>query len=484
MYDCSNKVGESCYRLIARNGEFIYLRTTGFLDIDHENQVGSFVCRNTLVSEDEGVYRIRKMKERFDMIIKEESLSTSSDCVVRGPVTEKEMEHAVINMLPHQSEASTSEGESSASIELFPIGNYHNERSLKSPLNYRVPKPETILEPICRSVRVIEASTRRRSDSEDDAVKTRQVFTSNTQNTPASPSSIDKLSTLRRSQAKTEHLGGGKRLPGSQKPISTLPEPMSPPTQQPPQGHKVATTPDLALVKVEPTVARDARVPPLPTSADYFDQSINQPYNNMNSRYLSANAGKPMLKPRFTNPIHNKQRDFCSSVGGFNYHQADTETVKSFNGIESSHSYRPDQMMLKRTHSGDDCNASNFSGSLATADGTELSAKRRVLVTCIGPKTNDTDPQQYILANYEDSGVDHMSDGGSSGNGVQHQMCLFIMCIYCLFLQFDPRSCHRPALVPSKTRNCFSTQTSMTWALATKSPVIRYNFYSQYINIF
>lgn len=43
--------GISCYRLLAKTGEFIYLRTHGYLEYDKDTQTfESFVCINTLIS--------------------------------------------------------------------------------------------------------------------------------------------------------------------------------------------------------------------------------------------------------------------------------------------------------------------------------------------------------------------------------------------------------------------------------------------------
>ncbi|XP_030765878.1 circadian locomoter output cycles protein kaput-like isoform X2 [Sitophilus oryzae] len=68
MYDKGESRGNSCYRLKSRNGEFIYLKTFGFLEIDKKGIVESFVCVNTLVNEDEGQMEIREMKRRYGAI--------------------------------------------------------------------------------------------------------------------------------------------------------------------------------------------------------------------------------------------------------------------------------------------------------------------------------------------------------------------------------------------------------------------------------
>lgn len=69
MYDRGESRGSSCYRLQSRNGQFIYLRTFGFLEIDDQGIVESFVCVNTLVPEQEGKQLINDMKKRYSALI-------------------------------------------------------------------------------------------------------------------------------------------------------------------------------------------------------------------------------------------------------------------------------------------------------------------------------------------------------------------------------------------------------------------------------
>ncbi|CAH1970478.1 unnamed protein product [Acanthoscelides obtectus] len=69
MYDRGESRGSSCYRLQSRNGQFIFLRTFGFLEIDDQGTVESFVCINTMVSESEGMHLINEMKKRYSALI-------------------------------------------------------------------------------------------------------------------------------------------------------------------------------------------------------------------------------------------------------------------------------------------------------------------------------------------------------------------------------------------------------------------------------
>ncbi|KAL0115866.1 hypothetical protein PUN28_011027 [Cardiocondyla obscurior] len=66
MYDRAETFGSSCYRLLTKTGKFIYLKTYGILEFDQDTHtVESFVCVNTLVSEEEGIKLIKEMKERY-----------------------------------------------------------------------------------------------------------------------------------------------------------------------------------------------------------------------------------------------------------------------------------------------------------------------------------------------------------------------------------------------------------------------------------
>ncbi|XP_023727039.1 neuronal PAS domain-containing protein 2 isoform X2 [Cryptotermes secundus] len=69
MYDRGKATyGRSCYRLLSKTGQFIYLRTHGYLEYDKDTQnIVSFICINTLVSEEEGMQLVQEMKSRFSV---------------------------------------------------------------------------------------------------------------------------------------------------------------------------------------------------------------------------------------------------------------------------------------------------------------------------------------------------------------------------------------------------------------------------------
>ncbi|XP_018317009.1 circadian locomoter output cycles protein kaput isoform X2 [Mycetomoellerius zeteki] len=85
MYDRAEMCGSSCYRLLTKNGEFIYLRTHGYLEIDRDmNTVESFVCVNTMVTEEEGIQLIKEMKMRFSATVSASSRSLIPDIDIKA----------------------------------------------------------------------------------------------------------------------------------------------------------------------------------------------------------------------------------------------------------------------------------------------------------------------------------------------------------------------------------------------------------------
>lgn len=74
MYFKGQSFGKSCYRLLSKNGEFVYMTTHGYLELNpNEESIQSFMCINTLVSAEEGKKEIQKMRERFTPIIRTQS---------------------------------------------------------------------------------------------------------------------------------------------------------------------------------------------------------------------------------------------------------------------------------------------------------------------------------------------------------------------------------------------------------------------------
>ncbi|XP_056634378.1 circadian locomoter output cycles protein kaput-like isoform X2 [Diorhabda carinulata] len=101
MYDRGEMRGSSCYRLQSRNGQFIFLRTNGFLEIDDQGIVESFICVNTLISEVEGLQLIDDMKKRYSAICSLESLTPppSNDSIEDEVEDPLQLEQAVAHLM-------------------------------------------------------------------------------------------------------------------------------------------------------------------------------------------------------------------------------------------------------------------------------------------------------------------------------------------------------------------------------------------------
>ncbi|XP_065162211.1 basic helix-loop-helix ARNT-like protein 1 isoform X1 [Atheta coriaria] len=101
MYDKGEARGNSCYRLLSRTGQFIYLRTYGFLEIDSTGIVKSFICVNKLVTEKEGVKLITEMKQRYSPLVKSSppQLQLTNEEATGSVEDPMELEEAIATLL-------------------------------------------------------------------------------------------------------------------------------------------------------------------------------------------------------------------------------------------------------------------------------------------------------------------------------------------------------------------------------------------------
>ncbi|GAB0092163.1 uncharacterized protein DMENIID0001_071380 [Sergentomyia squamirostris] len=246
MYDYSRQYGESCYRLITRTGQFIYLKTRGFLEIDKEtNKVHSFICINTLVSEDEGKRLVREMKKKFSIIIDPDDVQNleSEEPAVENP---HQIERAIMNLITNLVPI---EGAGATSIAPSPIpmhpdspascaSSTKDSRYTKSPpLSIIAPKPSTIKTSIVKSVSVVEAATK-------------NIKSPDSVSSVSSPGSdLGRPSVVQRTPGKRMPSGGKMDYFGSPSSVEIKEE-----------------TESIA------SPCSDTRIPPLPTSMGYFDQ--------------------------------------------------------------------------------------------------------------------------------------------------------------------------------------------------------------------
>lgn len=162
MYDFGRPFGESCYRLISRTGQFIYLRTRGSLEVDETTrEVRSFVCVNTLVSDEEGRRLVREMKKKFSAIISEAELKAMESDVptVENP---QKLESAILNLitgLNNQTSYDDENVDNCSMISDSTTGSEDTRRNIKSPpltqLSIIPPKPNSIKTSIFNAVCVI-----------------------------------------------------------------------------------------------------------------------------------------------------------------------------------------------------------------------------------------------------------------------------------------------------------------------------------------
>ncbi|XP_072949117.1 circadian locomoter output cycles protein kaput-like [Epargyreus clarus] len=108
MYDQSKEFGESYYRLMSRSGNFIYMRTRGFLEIDkYTKKVQSFVCINSVIGAEYGQKMMEEMKRKYSVIVDmdmqpNDKVVTIDDVPVEHP---KRLERIVMHLVePSMSE--------------------------------------------------------------------------------------------------------------------------------------------------------------------------------------------------------------------------------------------------------------------------------------------------------------------------------------------------------------------------------------------
>lgn len=311
MYDFNSPYGESCYRLITRSGDFIYLRTRGYLDIDRvTNQVKSFVCVNALVDDEEGKKLVTEMKKKFTIMIQETEISSNEPDVpaVENPV---QLERAIISLITnlHHEPGSVS-SRTIGSPDTHGSSDGHESdanRSVKSPpLEIIPPKASSIKKSIVKSLEVVNLRHTHRSSSDSDdeqfmVKKSSKVVRTSVVQRNANAKMIDDTIISNR--------------PKSNASLSSSPI-KSPTTinQNPTASSLSATTSstinsnDSVVVKQEqPEYTEDSRVPPLPTNAGYFEM------NSYNTQQCMGDMTSPLECKPFDflgfDPIQVQQAD-------------------------------------------------------------------------------------------------------------------------------------------------------------------------------
>ncbi|XP_017074281.1 uncharacterized protein LOC108109972 [Drosophila eugracilis] len=178
MYDCNSDYGESCYRLLSRNGRFIYLHTKGFLDIDRgSNKVHSFLCVNTLLDEEAGRQKVLEMKEKFSTIIKAEMPTQSSSPDLPASQAPQQLERIVLYLIENlQKSVDSGEPVGGQPIESLMDDGYSSpantltlEELAPSPtpaLALVPPAPSSVKNSISKSVSVVNVTAARKFQQE------------------------------------------------------------------------------------------------------------------------------------------------------------------------------------------------------------------------------------------------------------------------------------------------------------------------------
>lgn len=319
VYDYNSPYGESCYRLMTRTGDFIYLRTRGYLDIDRDtNQVRSFVCVNALVEEEEGKKLVREMKKKFTIMIQETEISSNEPDVptVENPV---QLERAIISLITNlhhgPGSSSSSVGKMIESPDAQGSSDGHESdtsRSVKSPpLEIIPPKPSSIKTSILNSMDVVNATLRHiqnsgkgigsdnnSSDTEDDksTVKklTKVIRTSVVQrNANAKLNDHETLSNRPRSSASSSSPSKSPTTSTRTSICSSTTVVASTSSGSDNNRRTSYQFDETVTVKQEqPETIEDSRVPPLPTNAGYFEMS---PYNTQ--QYIEDISSPLECKP-------------------------------------------------------------------------------------------------------------------------------------------------------------------------------------------
>lgn len=324
VYDCNSTYGESCYRLMARTGEFIYLRTRGYLDIDRDsNQVRSFVCHNALVDEEEGKRLVREMKKKFAIMIQETDFATN-DADVPAVENPAQLERAILSLITnlHNTPTSSIDDMAASPADTHYSTDGHesdtNQSAKSPPLTLIPPKPSTIQTSISRSVSIVGSASKGILN-----YKGKKPTITTTIRATSSDMEDDGLSdTACNNSAKFSRPSVVQRAKSGPSPIEKFPHAIvtstsTTTTSSPRKGDPFVggTSPiDTARIKTEhPDM--ELRVPPLPTSPGYFEMDT---CFESSSQYMESVSSPLECKPfdlLAFNQQQSQSNEFLSSPG-------------------------------------------------------------------------------------------------------------------------------------------------------------------------
>ncbi|XP_035792518.1 uncharacterized protein LOC118466828 isoform X3 [Anopheles albimanus] len=366
MYDC-NQNGESCYRLMSRTGDFIYLKTRGYLEVDNDTKVvQSFVCINTLVSEEEGQRMVREMKRKFSVIVdKVELPDESGEPVVENP---NQIEEAVLNLITNLQPDSddkllmTMPASPASSIKSGGLGD-------GVPLAIVAPEKNSVKSAIVKSMNVVSiaAKTMRQSRRPSEAAEWSPMGGDQHCSNSSSSSSSCSTSTNVASPA------GGRT--GADGPLSpaVVHSPSSTPSSLPHRATVLqkGSTESRPQQAGSPSMTDAPRVPPLPTSEHYF----TQPFSPSQTGASGGSVPLPVLSP--ASSLHSQRSNAHSPYSGYG---GSVPSPPAFSGriasggYEGSGSGTRTTSVLKRTYS--NSSISSLASSENFGDFETLDSKR------------------------------------------------------------------------------------------------------------
>lgn len=148
---------------MSRTGQFIYLKTRGRLEVDEQTrEVHSFVCVNSLVSDEEGRRLIREMKKKFSAIISEAELS-SMETDVPAVENPQNLERAILNLITNLNNPATYDDDNISMISDSTTENEDLRRNKTPPLAIIAPRSNTIKTSIFKGVGVLSHTSKGKS---------------------------------------------------------------------------------------------------------------------------------------------------------------------------------------------------------------------------------------------------------------------------------------------------------------------------------
>lgn len=179
---------------MTRTGDFVYLKTRGYLEVDDTSKkVQSFVCINTLVTDDEGRQLVREMKRKFSVIVEQEELPDESDePAVENPM---QIERAVLNLLTNLHSEDDEPVERAA---LPSIPSQDSDASGNSQLAIIAPSSKEVKSAIVKSMNVIAIASKKMSNGSNSPLRDSASSPKLKNHSSSSPGNITSATAMQR----------------------------------------------------------------------------------------------------------------------------------------------------------------------------------------------------------------------------------------------------------------------------------------------